>query len=94
MTKYIALAFASFLMMQTAALADEVKSSTTEINDGQTSSSTSATSENGAGGSSTYVKKTVKPIAPSRYTTKRSDSYSNDGAVEQKETQTETKVNP
>lgn len=97
MTKYVALAFVSSLVMQTAALADEVRSSTTEVQEGGNSSSSSYVShDNDMGSSSTKTSstKTIAPIGASRVTKQRTDSYSNDGTVQQKETKTETDINP
>ncbi len=95
MTKYIALSLASCFMMQVAALADEVRSSTTEIQEpGQTSTSSSVTKENDMGSSSASCTKTIKSAAPSRVIKKQSDSYSNNGVVQQKETKVETDLNP
>jgi hypothetical protein len=95
MMKYIALSFVSGLMMQTAVLADEVKSSTTEIQEGgRAASSSSVSTKSDLGRSQTNFTKTKVSEPAASIESKRSDSYSNDGVVEQKETKSETNINP
>jgi hypothetical protein len=94
MMKYIALSAVSCLLIQATALADEVKSSTTEIKDAQGYSNSKITTESDPSCSKVRCIKTMEPAASPALSKKTTESYSNDGAVEQKEVQTETKVNP